>query len=86
VEAGERAAEFLTLVSSALRNDLDVQAYVKNVLDRLLAGDKDYASLRPDHWAAEHPEHIRVYRQEERRDRYAAAQTRRAARRHPTPT
>ncbi len=86
VEAGERAAEFLTLVSSALRNDLDVQAYVKNVLDRLLAGETDYASLRPDHWAAAHPEHIRVYRQEERRDRYAAAQTRRAARRHPTPT
>ena len=86
VEAGERAAGFLTLVSSALRNDLDVQAYVKNVLDRLLAGETDYASLRPDHWAAEHPEHIRVYRQEERRDRYAAAQTRRAARRHPIST
>jgi len=84
VEAGERAAGFLTLVSSALRNDLDVQSYVKNVLDRLLAGETDYASLRPDHWAAQHPEHIRAYRQEERRDRYAASQARRAARRHPS--
>jgi len=85
VEAGERAAGFLTLVSSALRNDLDVHAYVKNVLDRLLAGETNYATLRPDRWAKEHPEHIRAYRQEERRDRYAAAQTRRAARRHPAP-
>ncbi len=84
MEAGERAAGFLTLVSSALRNDLDVRAYVKNVLDRLLAGETDYASLRPDHWAAQHPEHIRAYRQEERRDRYAASQARRADRRHPS--
>lgn len=44
VAAGERAANFLTLVSSALRNDLDVYDYVKAVLDALLAGSCDYAS------------------------------------------
>src|SRR5690606_27562631 len=38
VAAGERAAIFLTLVSSAVRNDLDVWTYIKDVLDRLLAG------------------------------------------------
>ena len=81
VAAGERAADFLTLVSSAVRNDLDVWAYVKEVLDRLLAGDRDYAALRPDRWAAAHPEHIRVYRVEERRDRADARQIRRADRR-----
>jgi transposase len=81
VAAGERAADFLTLVSSAVRNDLDVWAYVKDVLDRLLAGDRDYAALRPDRWAAAHPEHIRVYRAEERRDRADAQRTRRADRR-----
>ncbi|MHB1036181.1 MAG: hypothetical protein ACYC0Y_16185 [Pirellulales bacterium] len=43
------------------------------MLDRLLAGSTDYASLRPDHWAALHPEHIRTYR--------AAAQHYRRARR-----
>ena len=32
VAAGERAADFLTLVSSAARNDLDVWAYLKDVL------------------------------------------------------
>ena len=65
VAAGERMADLLTLVSSALRNDLDVWAYVKDVLDQLLAGSTDYASLRPDRWAASHPEHIRTYRADE---------------------
>jgi transposase len=84
VAAGERAADFLTIVSSALRNDLDVWAYVKALLDRLLAGDHDYAALRPDRWAAAHPEHIREYRVEERRERAEAKQARRADRRAAT--
>jgi len=81
VAAGERMADLLTLVSSALRNDLDVWAYLKDVLDQLLAGSTDFASLRPDHWAATHPEAIRTYRTEERRDRAAAKHHRRARRR-----
>ena len=81
VEAGQRAADFLTLVSSAVRNDLDVWAYIKDVLDRLLAGDTDYAALRPDVWAAAHPDKIRKYRTTERRDRADRKRSRRAARR-----
>jgi transposase len=81
VAAGERAADFLTLVSSAVRNDLDVWAYVKDVLDRLLAGSTDYESLRHDHWRAAHPEYVRQYRTEERRDRADRKQRRRADRR-----
>lgn len=80
VAAGERAAELLTLVSSAVRNDLDVWAYVKDVLDQLLAGSTDYESLRPDVWAQKHPEFIRQYRQEERRDRADAKRVRRVRR------
>lgn len=68
VPAGERAADFLTLVSSAVRNDLDVWAYLKDVLDHLLAGDTHYAALRPDAWRQAHPEAIREYRVTERRD------------------
>jgi transposase len=83
VSAGERAANFLTLVSSALRNDQDVYAYLKAVLDALLSGSTDYAALRPDRWAATHPEAIRVYRQDERRDRYARKTARRDKRRNP---
>ena len=81
VAAGERAANLLTLVSSAVRNDLDVWAYVKDVLDQLLAGSTDYASLRPDVWKLAHPEHVRTYRSEERRDRADAKRARRAHRR-----
>ena len=81
VAAGERAADFLSLVSSAVRNDLDVWAYVKDVLDQLLAGSTDYAPLRPHIWRESHPEAIRTYRTKERRDRADRKQLRRAGRR-----
>jgi transposase len=81
VPAGERAANFLTLVSSALRSDLDVYAYIKAVLDALLTGSTDYEALRPDRWAQTHPEAIRNYRKEERRDRVDAKTRRREHRR-----
>jgi hypothetical protein len=81
VAAGERAADFLTLVSSAVRNDLDVWAYLKDVLDQLLAGSTDYESLRPDVWRQAHPDFVRQYRVQERRDRADRKQRRRATRR-----
>jgi transposase len=81
IAAGGRAADLMTLVSSALRNDLDVSSYVKGVLDALLSGRTDYEQLRPDVWALAHPDHIREYRREERRDRADRKQFRRALRR-----
>jgi hypothetical protein len=81
VAAGERAADFLTLVSSAVRNDLDVWMYIKDVLDRLLAGSTDYHTLRPDVWKESHPEAVRQYRAEERRDRADRKRFQRAERR-----
>jgi transposase len=81
VAAGYRAADLMSLVSSAARNDLDVFLYVKDVLDRLLAGEMDYAALRPDVWKQSHPEAIRIYRQEERRSRADAKAVKRARRR-----
>jgi transposase len=83
--AGERAADFMTLVSSAVRNDLDVWVYVKDVLDQLLAGSTDYHALRPDVWKQSHPDAIRIYRVEERRDRADRKQFRRRSRRRPRP-
>ena len=59
LEPGYRAADLLTLVSSAVRNDLDVFVYVKEVLDRLLAGETDYEALRPDIWKLMHPDAVR---------------------------
>lgn len=81
VEAGQRSAMMMTLVSSAKRHDLDVGLYIKDVLDQLLAGCTDYASLLPDRWKQRHPEAIRQYRQEERRDKAERKQYRAAKRR-----
>jgi len=69
VEAGEQSAMMMTLVSSARRHDLDVGVYIEDVLDQLLAGTTDYGRLLPDVWKQSHPDAIRVYRQEERRDK-----------------
>ena len=67
-DAGDRAATLLTLVSTAHRNDLDVYAYLKDALDQLLSGSTDYESLRADVWKTNHPESVRTYRSDERRD------------------
>ena len=81
VEAGYRASILLTIVSTAHRYHLDVWLYVKDVLDRLLAGDRDLASLRADRWAESHPEALRPHRIEEARYRADAKATRRARQR-----
>jgi len=73
-DAGDRAATLLTLISTALRHDLDVWAYLKAAIDQLQAGSTDYHSLRPDVWKLAHPEFVRAYRSEKRRD--AATRTR----------
>jgi transposase len=67
VESGERAARLMSLVSSAKRHQLDVWKYLKEVLDLLLAGETDYSKLVPDLWKQEHPEAVRIYREEEAR-------------------
>mgnify|MGYP003564626886 CR=1 FL=1 len=77
----DRIGRRFTLLASAVRNDLDVWAYVKDILDQLLAGETDYSKLAPDAWKASHPEAIREYRVEERRDRADRKQARRARRR-----
>ena len=69
VAGGEQSARMMTLVSSARRHDLDVRIYLKDVLDQLLAGCTDYHRLPPDVWKQSHPEAVRQYRVEERRDK-----------------
>ena len=81
VAGGERNAGFMSLVSSAHRNDLEVWAYVSDVLRQLLAGETDYEPLLPWNWAATHPESVREFRKEERRARQETKQTARAKRR-----
>lgn len=81
VAGGERSAGFLTMVSSAIRNDLSVWHYLEDVLTRLLAGETNYEPFLPWNWAAEHPEAIRQYRITERQDRAQRKQARREDRR-----
>jgi hypothetical protein len=81
VAGGERSAGFMTLVSSAHRNDLDIWAYVNDVMKRMLAGETDYEPLLPWNWATDHPESIRTFRKEERRERSEQKQFKRDARR-----
>jgi transposase len=81
VAAGYRAANLMTIISTAARNDLDVWSYLKDVLDQILAGCTDWESLRADHWKEQHPEGVRTYRVEERRDAIDRRRARRAHRR-----
>lgn len=85
VDAGEQAAMPRTLTSSALRNDLHVETYIKAVLDVLLAGSTDYDALVPEEWAKTHPEAIREYRQTEQEERQSAKACRSEQRRSEQP-
>ncbi len=78
VRAGERNAKLMSLVSSAHRHDLDVELYLTDITRQILSGSTDYGSLLPDIWKQSHPDAVRQYRIEERRDkadrsRYQAA-------------
>lgn len=80
-EAGPRAAVLYTVVASASRHELDVFAYLRDVLQRLAAGGVAIADLAPDAWAKSHPESVRVFRQHERQSRAAAQRQHRHRRR-----
>jgi transposase len=80
-EAGPRAAILYTMVASAARHNLDVWAYLRDVLERLAIGSADPADLLPDAWAAAHPAAIRSYRAREREAAAAAKRARRQRRR-----
>jgi hypothetical protein len=79
-EGGDRAAVILTVIASAHRHDLDVWAYLRDILERLARGEDDLEALLPDVWKAAHPQHVRTFRQEER-ERRAEDRRYRAAKR-----
>ena len=80
-DGGERASVILTVIASAHRHDLDVWAYLHDVLQRLAEGEDHLEALLPDVWKACHPQHVRTFREEEREwreenRRYRAAKRR----------
>ncbi|TWU10540.1 IS66 family transposase [Allorhodopirellula heiligendammensis] len=78
---GEVAARLYTLTASAHRHNLDMWAYINDVLRRLVGGDSDLDELLPDTWAMAHPEKVRSYREAESLARAAKTKERRARRR-----
>lgn len=80
-QAGPRAAILYTVVASAARHNLDVWAYLRDVLEKLAKGEPRLDSLLPDVWAAAHPEAIRSYRAHEREAVATAKRARRERRR-----
>jgi hypothetical protein len=46
----------MSIVRSAKRHRLDLWKYLKDVPDRVLAGETDYSSMMPDVWKQKHPE------------------------------
>jgi len=68
-DGGDRAAVILTVIASAHRHDLDVWAYLRDVLERLALGESHLEELLPDVWKAAHPQHVRTFREEERERR-----------------
>ena len=63
------AAVILTVIASAHRHDLDVWAYLRDVLERMANDVQNLEDLLPDVWKASHPEHVRDFREEERQHR-----------------
>ena len=80
-EGGERTAIILTIVASAHRHDLDVWAYLHDVLKRLAKGEGNLEELLPDVWKAAHPQHVRDFRAEELQQRADDRRYRRAKQR-----
>ena len=80
VRAGERNANLMTLVASAQRQRLDLPTYLESVTTHLLRGTAKPEELLPEVWKQHHPESVREYREQERRDKADSA-TLQAARR-----
>lgn len=66
VSRAESVAGFLTLASSAHRNDLEVRAYLREILQQFLDGEMNYESMLLWNLAATHPECIGEHRRDER--------------------
>jgi transposase len=79
--AGPRAAVLYTILTGAKRHHIEPWAYVRDLLLRLHADAPNLEEMRPDRWAAAHPEAILTHRLEESRAKAVRTRARRAHRR-----
>ncbi len=80
LRAGIRNANLRTLVFSVHRHDLDVQVYLRDIIEHWNRGTAKPSELLPDVWKVSYPEAIRTYREVERRDKAELAVVRNAKR------
>jgi transposase len=81
-EAGETAAKLFTLTKTCNRLHIDPFAYLQDVYARLPTTPVDkLASLLPDRWLEDHPQHLIPERVQEAIERAQRARERRAERR-----
>ncbi len=81
-EAGETAAKLFTLTKTCNRLHIDPFAYLQDVYARLPTTPADQlASLLPDRWLEDHPQHLIPERVQEAIERVQRARERRAERR-----
>ena len=81
MDGGWHQMSVMTIIGTAIRNDLDVHAYLEDVLRRALVGETNWAAMSPHTWRELHPDSIREYRQDERRQAADRERVRRARRR-----
>lgn len=80
-QAGPRAAILFTILAGAKRHRIEPWTYLRELLVRLHADDSHLDEMLPDRWAANHPESILSYRQDESRQKAARQRQRRQRRR-----
>jgi len=68
LRAGVRNASLMPLVANALRMERDVAIYMESVITHMLRGTAKLEDLLPDRWKAAHPDAVREYRAQERRN------------------
>jgi len=74
-------ASLMSLIASERKMDPDVGLYLESVLTHMLRGTAKIEELLPDRWKAAHPEAVREYREQERRDKADTAIVQAARRR-----
>jgi transposase len=80
-KGGYRTSTILSVIASAHRHDLDVWAYLYDVLQRLSREQQDVESLLPDVWKRAKPDKVRTFRAEEKEARAQIRRFKRAERR-----
>jgi transposase len=57
-ESARRAADAMTIITTCKKLGIDPRSYMRDTLQRILAGDKDLASMLPENYKPAIVEHV----------------------------